>query len=408
MFDRTVRSYAVGMLVALQWGGALVACSSDPEPVADAGEVVEDARPSTTIDSGMGFPDALEVTDSGDAGTVPDPDSGTMTNPDATPMVMDAGVPTLSDIFPGSHVTIGGAGRVAIGDTFAEVTAALGRGTRSMGTAQRSYEWALAGGVELTVWFTNTNLDDNDDPPADVDGTDEVLWIAVGGTFTGRTPSNIGLGSTRAAVETAYGASPRTTVLTMPMPGELTSYYTRGFLAAFGQDGLLRTFTVTKTYPRAPDAQIDIAGGRLVFGGSSIRMNILTGSSPDDIRGLLGPPDSQGGVPGQSDFGILNYAFIGMEFIILDASDKAASAIIHAPFYGTTGNMTPGLGSPRAEFETYATQTLRTTSGPTASRNTMGLFCFGLPAGGGARTFGVTYSAAMPQTVTSIILGQCQ
>ncbi len=40
-----------------------------------------------------------------------------------------------------------------------------------------------------------------------VDGTDQVLWIAVSGTFAGRTPQGIGLGSTRAAVVRGKGPS---------------------------------------------------------------------------------------------------------------------------------------------------------------------------------------------------------
>lgn len=394
--DRTACSLAL-------LGLTLGACSeSEPSGSPDATVVADDAQVATPIDGGSPFPDST-VTTFPDA--MPVADDASMVNGDAA-VPTDAGLPGTNELAPGSHVSLAGLGRIGIGDTYAETVAKLGRGTRSMGMAQRSYEWALAGGVELTVWFTNTNLDSDDDPPADVDAGDRVLWIAVAGTFAGRTASGVGIGSTRAAVEMAYGASPRTTVLTMPAPGELTSYYVRGFLAAFGQDGLLRTFTVTKAYMRAPDGRIDIANARLAWGNDAIRMNVLSGSSPDDIRGVLGAPDSEGSVPNQNDFDILNYAFIGMEFLMLDANDRAVSAIIHAPFYGTTGNGTPGLGSTRTDFEAYAQQTLGARP-PTASMRTMGLWCFTL-TGGAGRTFGATYTSDMPPTVSAIILGQCQ
>lgn len=406
MFDSIVRGSSRLVLASARVAcvaTALWACSSDPVTGTDA-VVAADADPATPIDGGVPNADATPIATDATPGP---PDAGPVGN-DAAPMSTDAGMMGTNELGPGSHVTIAGVGRIGIGDTYTETIARLGAGVRSMGMAQRSYEWTLAGGVELTVWFTNTNLDRDDDPPNDVDGTDRVLWIAVSGAFAGRTPAGIGLGSTKAALETAYGMSPRTTPLTMPMPGELTSYYARGFLAAFGQDGALRTFTVTKAYLRAPDGRIDIAAGRLVFGNDSIRMNALTGAEPNDIRQLLGPPDSEGPIPDQNDFEILNYAFIGVEFIISTlAGDHAASAIVHSPYYGTPGIGTPGLGSTRTDFEAYAAQTLRVTAGPTPSRNTMGLFCFTLPAGG-ARTFGVTYSMAMPQVVTAIIVGSCQ
>ena len=83
---------------------------------------------------------------------------------------------------------------------------------------------------------------------------------------------------------------------------------------------------------------------------------------------------------------------------------RAATAIVHAPYYGTTGSGTPGLGSSRADFEAYASQTLGA-SGPNASSRTNGLFCFVLPLAAGS--FGVTYNSEMPPKVSAIVLGQC-
>jgi hypothetical protein len=37
----------------------------------------------------------------------------------------------------------------------------------------------------------NTNADADDEPPGNVDDTDEVLWISVSGGFTGKTTRNI-------------------------------------------------------------------------------------------------------------------------------------------------------------------------------------------------------------------------
>jgi len=344
----------------------------------------------------VGMDDAAAMV-SADAAAVPGNDAAPG-NPDA------AAMPLNESLSPGEHIDVA-QGRVAIGATYTAVTALLGAGVRTAQPNTRSYDWHLAGGVDLTVWFTNTNLD-NDDPPADVDGTDTVLWIAVSGNFTGTTPMNIGIGSTRAQLEAAYMAPPRTTVIDMPA-GLLAQYYTRGFLAAYAPDNTVRTFTVTKLYRQEPNGTIDIANLRLDFGGGrTITMSPLQGTSPGDIKTLLGPPDSEGAVPNQNNLDLLNYAFIGIEIVISTAlGDHAATAIVHAPFYGTTGAMTASLGSTRAAFEDYALTVLNAT-GPNASARTMGLFCYTL-RGGNNRTFGVTYNAEVPPKVSAIILGQC-
>jgi hypothetical protein len=391
-----------GSVYSLALAGLLLtACSSDPVATppptgTDAAAPASDSGMSTPVDAGVVQPDAAPVADA----ATPDRDAGMMTQADAAGG-SDAAVQVMDELVPGSHVSITGRGRVALGDTYAATIAKLGAGRRTAGMGARSYEWTF-GTAELTVWFTNTNLDNDDEAPNDVDGTDVVLWIAVSGGYTGRTPMGVGVGSTRMATETAYGASPRTTALTMPTPGQLLAYYTRGFLAAFGQDGLLRTFTVCKAYPQAPDGRIDIAQSRLTFGGTNITARLISGTDVDDVRRLLGPPDSEGPVPNQNDVNILNYAFIGLE--VIETGGTVFTAIVHAPYYGETGNGTPGLGATRTDFEAYVLSTL-SGSGPRASTRTMGLFCFTQASG---RSFGVTYSTDMPQTVSAIILGPCQ
>ncbi len=201
---RTTVSAAVAILSFLALG-----CSETTPPSGLDATTAEDAT-SVPLDTGTtGQQDAASQPDSGgpaaDAGTpgndaASPADTGVLPGNDAA-VASDAGqVMGTPELVPGVRAGFV-EGAVAIGATFDTVRQTLGPGARTAGTTNRSYEWTLSGGANVTVWFANTNLDDDDAPPRDVDGTDQVLWIAVSGTFAGRTPQGIGLGSTRAAVE---------------------------------------------------------------------------------------------------------------------------------------------------------------------------------------------------------------
>lgn len=330
---------------------------------------------SEAIDGGGGRPDATESEDGGvvlldggvgrdavvgppldaevrDGGPAP-MDSG----PAGDAAAMDASPALLPQMEPGDHLQTAEA-RLELGDTFAEVTQKLGAGTRSASMNARSYEWSLSSGVELTVWFANTNLDSDDDAPNDVDGTDAILWMAVQGGFTGKTSRNVGLGSTRAAVEAAapagYGAPPHTVELDNP-PGTLAQYFQSGLLVAYEPGGTVRTVTICRAYRVAPDGELKPDDPSLDFGAAGeVRglRGLSSGTSRDDIVQLLGEPDAQGDVvvAGNSLL-LLSYGFIGIEVFLSPATERTYFASVHAPYYGVIQGSSATIGSPRSEVE---------------------------------------------------------
>lgn len=378
----------------------LAACSSD-DPGSDA---------SVALDATMGMDSAAPIdTGSIDTGsTMIDSgfaDSGVVMN-DAEPG--DAGMMLTPDLAPGMHVTFA-EGRVAIGQTFATVKATLGMpAQRTQAMNNRSYEWNLGGGAEVTIWFANDNLDSDDQPPGEVDDTDTVLWIAVTGTFAGRTANGIGLGSTKTEVETAFGMSPNTIPVTDP-PGTIESYYTQGFLVAYNPNDAVRTFTVSRDYLREPNGEIDMTNGELDFGGGTvIRTGPVfpgSGTSMDQVRMMLGEPDVEGevsfGMGGQSlMLRLFSYSFIGIEIFFTYNARTTLFIAVHPPYFGATGNMTPGLGSTRTEFEAHLIQ-LGFAAG-VASTAQPGVFCYKLNDN---RAVGATYTSDMPPAVSTIMLG---
>lgn len=377
------------------------ACSSSEESPPDASAALD---ATIAADTGTGFPDAVvqpdaaEPMDAGLADTGADPQDASLP---------DSGMIAGEDLSPGQHVTFR-EGRVALGQTFAAVKQTLGPpARRTAGNTNRSYEWMLAGGAQVTVWFANTNLDNDDQPPADVDDTDVVLWIAVTGTFGGTTPTGLGLGSTRAAFETALGVSPNLVPIMDPM-GTLATWYTRGILVAFDPNDTARTITISKAYAREPNGEIDIVGGELDFGmGSVLRTGTLLGggTSMNDVRTLLGPPDVEGEVPlgtgaQQIMLRLFTYSFIGLEIFFTYNGRTALFTSVHAPYYGETGAGTPGLGATRTAFEAHLTQL---GFAPAVESNAQpGVFCYKLNDN---RAVGATYSSDMPATVSSILVG---
>jgi len=276
-------------------------------------------------------------------------------------------------------------------DTFATVRAKLGAGTRSAQMNTRSYEWRLSNGVELTIWFANTNLDGDDDPPRDVDDSDEVLWIAVTGTFSGRTSRNIGLGSARTEVEaqSAYGAPPTTVDIPNP-PGTLARYYTRGLLVAYGQDDLVRTMTICRAYNTEPRGSIDLEMRQLTFNAGIIRGQdgFALGTDQALVLNILGFPDGEGTV---NNFRVWSYGFIGIELFFLQAGRAVLFSTVHAPYYGRILNTTESVGSPRAMLELFLG-----TGEPSSTPN---LICYPSAAN---PSFGVTYSTDGTDVATTI------
>lgn len=350
--------------------------------------------------------------DAGDSGTPPGMDLGVQDAGDTGGPVdlgmMDGGMQGMVELVPGSHVQAQ-EGRVRITmDTFADVVATLGAGTRNDGMTTRSYSWTLAGGVELIVWFANTNLDADDAPPNDVDDTDRVLWVTVQGTFMGSTPEGIQVGSARTEVETAYGQPANTVPLTNPS-GTLAQYFQRGLLVAYDDNSAVRTLTVTRAYPQNPDGEIDVSNGRLRFMGGDVEgfLSILEqGSSVSDVRSLLGPPDAEGVISLQGQqLETLSYGFIGIELFVLDSGpNNILFSSVHVPYYGTTSGG-QGIGSTRAEFENFLSMEGYGMGMPVPG--TPDVICY---EAGQDPAVGVTYSMDTPPrvtTITSPLLAMC-
>lgn len=357
----------VGLSIIFLIGAFASACGDD-----DDGQS-KDATTITQVDGNTGNPDAAPdggiVADTGlppaDTGLPPD-DSGMGNadasdgggNPDAAP---DGGMtPLTEEMEAGAYVQVVGA-RINVGDgtgtdpnvdTYASVTAKLGAGTRSAAMNTRSYEWTL-NGVELTIWFGNTNLDGDDDPPANVDGTDEVLWIAVSGTYGGKTTRNIGLGSTRAEVEmlmpNGYGLPSLTTDLTNP-PGVLASYFTQGILIAYDANNQARTVTISRAYNTDPNADIKVDEARLDFSTGAIDgfHMLQPGTRKANVEQALGYADGAGEANG---FTVWSYAFIGVELFFFGSQDSVLFFTVHEPYYGGLNNSAFGVGAPRMDLE---------------------------------------------------------
>jgi len=404
---RTIVSPAAAILTLFALG-----CSESAPPGGMDATSAQDAT-AVPLDTGtIGTPDAGQP--QADSGT-PNADAGTPNDDAASPNDTgvlpgtDAAVPSDAGQVMGTPELVPGVrvgfveGAVAIGATFDTVRQTLGAGRRTAGMTNRSYEWTLSGGVNVTVWFANTNLDDNDAPPNDVDATDQVLWVAVSGTFAGRTPQGIGLGSTRAAVEAAFGAAPHVAPLTNPA-GDLIGYYTRGILVAFDPGGPARTITISKVYGHEPDGTIDIAASRITFNNGTIQTGGILGGGTDesDIPPILGPPDSAGQVTISSiPFQLNNYAFIGLEVFLTNNGRTALFVSVHSPFYGTTGAGNAGLGSTRTDFEAYLSTISFHVPG-TQSGTQPALTCYQLDS---THKVAATYSTDNPPRVTAILLG---
>ena len=394
--------------LALAASLGLSACSSSgAEPsdaAADAGEAEDATSGTDAVAEDTGTPQ--EDAGAHDAGEV---DTGVAQDSGVAP---DGGMmPLAEEVVPGRHVQVRQArielqrfeGGNPVGDTFATVRQKLGPGRRSTGMGARSYEWSL-GDVSLTVWFANTNLDDDDNPPNDVDDTDRVLWIAVQGDFRGRTPQGIGIGSTKAQVEAAHGPSPREVPLDDP-PGTLAQYFLTGFLAAYNPEDEVRTLTISRAYPRLPDGEIDPRGARLRFQGGEIvgyRSVSMLGTEFSRITGLLGEPDARGDVTiGGRRLLTYSYAFIGIElfgtYVGNNPPQRVAFSVVHPPYYGTLAGGT-GLGSPREQVEA-ALMAVGYDQGR-ASQTSASFLCHG----GATPEVGVTYSSDVPPVATSFTL----
>lgn len=376
----------------------LFACSDGGGTPQDAGD--EDAGPmergGVTLDAGS----------SRDAGTeeVGTPDTGRDRDAEPADTGVDGGEPTGQEMVPGDHVQVT-EGRIQIGATYQAVTALLGPGSRSAGANTRSYDWGLSGGVAVTVWFANSNLDADDAPPNDVDDDDRVLWIVPQG-FRGTTPAGIGVGSSRSDVEAAYGSAPHSVPLVNP-PGTLAQYFTTGFLVAYASDDTVRTITISRAYPQAPDGVIDPRDARLRFSSGDvqgIRSLIQRGTDDSEVLARLGEPDGRGTITlGGQDLDTFSYGFLGVEIFFLDNDDKVLFLTVHAPYYGTT-NGGIGVGAARTDVEQYLAG--EGYNGGVAASNPQ-LVCY--EHSGGGQMVGVTYDDQEEATTFNvpIPLGMC-
>lgn len=359
------------------------ACSSGDTPDPDAGAEVDTG---VVADSGVAPLDSGVVADSGVEADAGDPPDSGVEADSGEPVDAGAGLDPL--IVPGSHLQVAEGVVNVMQDSFADVKARFGAGTRTALENTRSYAWTLSGGVELTVWFANSNLDADDAPPNDVDDADLVLWAAVQGGFTGTTPSGVGLGSSRAVVEGAYGPSAKEVSLSNPA-GTLLQYFTTGILIALDVAGSVRTITVHRAYGSLPDGVIDVDDARLRFGNTDIRGQdgLVPGTNRDTVSALFGVPDAQGTlrISGQ-DITTWSYGFIGLEFFFLDGRSTVLFMSVHAPYYGQTPGNT-GVGSTRTQMEAFLSGA-GYDSGTAASSNA-NLICYS-----GPQDVGVTYTAA--------------
>lgn len=368
-----ITSRNFGTLLFVAQLALLAGCGDDIGP-SDA-STQEDASPGqdrVVFDTGTPTPDA----GSSDTGTPADGSLDLGVGDTGVPT--DGGQPQGTSFTPGQNVVVDGAVvRVRVGSTpgstFAEVKAALGLPTRQTpGANTRSHEWDLSVGGTLTVWFNNTGLDAN---PANLVGeTDEVLWVAIAGAFPGTDGDGVSIGSTRAAVETAYGAPVRESNIPDPA-GALLSYVRRGVLVAIDAGtGQARSITVTRAYTVEPDGQIDLAGRRLRFTGGDVGLVTWTefsgnfipsgGASGGEVSQLLGPPDAQGTVNvGGQNLWMFAYSFLGFEITFRRNSGGdgptggALFVSLHTPYYGTTAAAPNdhGIGTARTVVEPYIT-----------------------------------------------------
>lgn len=338
---------------ALLLSAVLFACDGGTDQTTDAGQT--DTGTDTTKD-------ASQDTGVDDSGA--DPDAGDADGGQETDGGPDGGMtmPGVS-LRPGSGVTIEQVA-IEIGtDSFASVNTKLAAATRTRitGDTSRSYTYSFNSGASATIWFANSNLDLDDQPPNDVDDDDRVLWIAVEDGFPGTTADDVGVDSTQTEVEAAYGAPPHTVAVANPQ-GTVAQYYTQGLLVAYEPNGDVRTITICRRYEKAPDGDIDVHGARIQLGGDELKGFVALGdlgTDVADVRTLLGEPDAacpndQACVAlGGQDFKTISYGFIGIEVFYLQSA--TAFFTLHAPYYGTTPGGEVGLGSTKTDMETYLT-----------------------------------------------------
>lgn len=385
-----MRSALVRAGWALLFCGSIFACSGSDDDVADDTSFERDGGASDVRDGGEqggrdgGFPDGGSDRDGGPR------DSG---------MDRDGGAPLTPELMPGAYVQVA-EGRIEIGaDTLATVQTKLGPGTRSMSMNARSYEWALSGNVTITVWFANTGLG----PVGTVNNDATVLWISVQGDYTGTTPDGVRLGSTRAEVETALGAAPHEVAITANPTGTLLQYFTGGILIALDDNGSTRTITICRSYRVEPDGEIDPNDSRIRLSNGDIEGYMGIGNQGTDIstvRQRLGEPDAEGDVTvSNQTLHTLSYAFLGIEVFQVDngviGRNQVGFLTIHAPYYGT-GAGGAGIGSTRAEFETFLSG--QGYGGAMASM-TANFFCY---QHGSRQGVGVSYTEDTPPEVSSV------
>jgi hypothetical protein len=318
---------------------------------------------------------------------------------------VDSGLPLPEQMEPGVFVQVSEA-RIAVGDgtgpspnvdTFASVRAKLGPGLRNAAPNARSYAWTLSNGVTLTIGIGNTNADEDDEPPGNVDDADEVSWITVRGGFAGKTSRNVGLGSTRAEVEqqmpAGYGLAPGTEPLNDPA-GTLARYFGHGFFVEYGADDRVRAVTIGRSYNAEPSARIDVANGSLDFPSGRIagQDGLVPGTNQMLVQNILGYPDGVGNVSG--GLRLHDHGALGIELFFYGNQNDVYFMKLKSPYYGGIEGG-PGIGSPRSMVE----ESLGLGAG--VSSATPGLVCY--PDRTNPR-IGVTYTTGATPLVSGITL----
>jgi hypothetical protein len=318
---------------------------------------------------------------------------------------VDSGLPLPEQMEPGGFVQVSEA-RIAVGDgagpspnvdTFAGVRAKLGSGRRNAAPNARSYAWTLSNGVALTIGIGNTNADEDDEPPGNVDDGDEVSWITVRGGFTGKTSRNVGLGSTRAEVEqqmpAGYGLPPSTEPLNDPA-GTLVRYFGHGFFVEYGADNRVRAVTIARSYNAEPSARIDVANGALDFPSGRIagQDGLVPGTNQMLVQNILGYPDGVGNVSG--GLRLHDYGALGIELFFYGNQNNVYFMKLKAPYYGGIEGGA-GIGSPRSMVEEWLGL------GAGVSSATPGLVCYPDRT---SPTIGVTYTTGAAPLVSAITL----
>lgn len=251
-----------------------------------------------------------------------------------------------------------------------------------------------------------TGIDSNSSPNQQFDNEDHIISVAAGQGLNATTIEGLGVGSTLNEVH-AVGrfASPDRSGVVPPYGqypgGKMEYYFGQGFFVGYNSQDQAAFMTVTRPYPHAPDGTIDPAGGKLVFGGTSIECGdgYTTGTTRDVHQGVLGESDwdysfnmdidTQYGTQ-SVQFYIDSYRILGMELVGGDDTvfiydvDRLVVVSLYLPYYGKTA-AGHGLGTSKGDWESELGSPATTYTDPNS-----GVISYIYNTG--SRKFAVTYT----------------